>query len=432
MEILRSFLDSRSSRFLIPALFLRHDSNLFAGFIRGSLHPTTSDQRAPVALVQGIWKLQEPVRSRDHPIRSASDSLRRAFFFIAALPVVFTWRDLKQNVRSVIEFGFVVALPSAVWIAHNVRSSGQAVGDRRLLYHPVTAKAFREFLTNIGLWFSPPLLPRFGRLLVLAILLSIILGAIVSTFRTRRISADSSPHPPLLLAKMCIVFNCVYLAFLYLTMAILDASSHPNSRYLSPPFPLTALLIIASLALWGEKLGRESMRWRLLLTTCLLLVALNAARSWGTVRDIRQNGIGFQTAPYQDDEIFRVVRELPDNMTAYSDNPTLIYFWTKRALNYPPQKFELTTTQLNPGFEKEMNTLVELGNRQPVIFVAFGKSKDGPFLVASESIERWGFHPILQSSKGTSVLCSSACGTLMTSPSNPASQVNQELPQTGQ
>jgi 4-amino-4-deoxy-L-arabinose transferase-like glycosyltransferase len=339
-----------------------------------------------------------------------------AFFFIAALPFVFTWRDLKQKVRLAILFCSIVALPSTVWIIHNLRSGGEAVGTRRLVYHRLSSNALREFLKNVSLWFSPPMLPSSVRLLVMAGLLAIILGAFVTALRSRRLSADSSPHSALLLAKMCIVFDCVYFGFLFLTIAVLDALTEPNLRLLSPIYPITALLLVASLALWGEKLGRQSVHWRFLLITYLLIVGLNAARSWGTVRDIRQNGIGFQTVAWQDDEIFRFVREFPENETLYSDSPTLIYFWTKRALYFPPQKYSQVSTQVNLGFEQEMNTLVELGNRRPIVIVSFSSSTYGPYPSASELIEQWGFQPIFKSTKGNYILCSSACGILKTPP----------------
>jgi 4-amino-4-deoxy-L-arabinose transferase-like glycosyltransferase len=339
-----------------------------------------------------------------------------AFFFIAALPIVFSWRDLKQKVRSAILFCSIVALPSAAWIAHNLRSGGEAAGERRLIYHRLSATILRDFLKNVSLWFSPPWLPVRIRLLVTAGLLAIILGAVVSVFRRNRLFTDSGVHPTVLLAKICVVFGSVYLVFLFLTMAFLDALTKPNLRLLGPIYPITVLLLVSSLALWGEKLGQQSVRWRLLSITCLLLVILNAAHSLGTVRDIRQNGIGFQTATWRDDEIMRVVRELPDNVTSYSDNPTLIYFFTKRALYFPPQKFDMVTAQANPRFEEEMNSLVKNGNQRPVVIVSFGRWKDGPFSTASELVEQWGFQPVFQSTNGNYVLCSSACGTLKTKP----------------
>jgi 4-amino-4-deoxy-L-arabinose transferase-like glycosyltransferase len=331
-----------------------------------------------------------------------------AFFFIAVLLTIFTWRDIKQRMRSVILFVLIVVLPSAVWVAHNLGSGGGAVGDRKLLYHRMPLSALGEFFTNLSMWFIPARVPNTLRLLVLMGLLAMILGAVFSAIRSRRLSSDSIVHSALLLAKTCLLFDCAYLVFLCLTMIFLDASERPDERYLSVIYPITALALTASLALWREKLGRQSLHWRLLLTTCVLLLGLNALRSLKTVRDIRQNGIGFQTASWQEKEISRVVHGLPDTAMLYSDDPAWLYFLTRRAPYYTPPKFNIVTEQVNPEFENEMNNLAELGNNQPIVIVLFNRSEDGPNPTASEIIEKWRFHPTFRSTNGTYVLCSSA------------------------
>lgn len=332
-----------------------------------------------------------------------------AFFAVAGFLIRFSWREVVQKWRLALGFGLVVILPSAIWVVHNVHGGGAAVGDRRLLYHPISKNMLHEFVLTVSLWFGPAQVRMAVRVVVLLALMAMILSGVVWAFGSLQGKADSGIHSILSLAVSCIVVDSIYVVFIFVNFAFLDASSHPNSRLLCPIYPITALLLVSALALWHRRYGPQSSRGRLVFVLVLLLIGMNAARSWGTIRDIRTNGIGFQTQAWREDDIMKIVRNLPSDVTLYSDNPTLIYFFTKHASYFPPHRFDEGTNQVNPNFEKDMLSLGQLGSQKPIVLVSFEQWKNGDLPTASELIETSHFHPIYKSAKGTYVLCSTAC-----------------------
>ena len=331
------------------------------------------------------------------------------FFAVAGFLIRFSWRELAQKWRLALGFVLVVTLPLAIWVVHNVHAGGEAVGDRRLLYHPISKHMLREFVLTVSLWFGPAQVRMAVRVVVLSGLMAMILSGVVWAFRSLQGKPDSHLHSILSFAVSCIVVDAIYVVFIFVNFAFLDASSHPNGRLLCPIYPITALLLVSGLALWQRRYGPESSRGRLVFVLVLVLIGMNAARSWGTIRDIRTNGIGFQTQAWREDDIMRIVQNLPSDVTLYSDNPTLIYSYTRRASYFPPHRFDEGTNQVNPNFEKDMLSLEQLGSQKPIVLVSFEQWKNGALPTASELIETSHFHTIYKSAKGTYVLCSTAC-----------------------
>ena len=169
-----------------------------------------------------------------------------------------------------------------------------------------------------------------------------------------------------LLAEVCLVFDAVYLIFLSLTICFLDASTVFDVRLLLPMFPITVLLLVSGLAIGRQKYGRHSIMYRTLLTVGFLIVVCNSVRFWTQIRDIRINGIGFQTLEWQDDEIIGYVRDLRTDTILYADNPLLVYFATGRASYYVPQKISITTKRANDEYASQMRELLEIGASRKV------------------------------------------------------------------
>jgi hypothetical protein len=205
-----------------------------------------------------------------------------------------------------------------------------------------------------------------------------------------------------LLAEVCLVFDAVYLIFLSLTICLLDASTLFDVRLLLPMFPITVLLLVSGLAIGRQKYGRHSMMYRALLTVGLLIVLSNSVRFWAQIRDIRINGVGFQTVEWQDDEIMGYVRDLQSDTILYADNPLLVYFATGRASYELPQQVSITTKRANNEYASEMRELREVGAGQEVDIILLNR----PHLNLKELEERLGFHPIICSTRGNYVLSS--------------------------
>ena len=327
------------------------------------------------------------------------------FFLIAVCVVVaVNWQNLKQRSVSLIGIGVASAVavwPLGFWIIRNMLVNGSAVGHRKFVFHPPGQEQFLDLCRTVSRWFAPAVPRSLGALLLLAIVTAIAV-IFASLFRSRRRSAEMFFNSTTLLAEVCLVFDAVYLIFLSLTICFLDASTVFDVRLLLPMFPITVLLLVSGLAIGRQKYGRHSIMYRTLLTVGFLIVVCNSVRFWTQIRDIRINGIGFQTLEWQDDEIIGYVRDLRTDTILYADNPLLVYFATGRASYYVPQKISITTKRANDEYPSQMRELLEIGASRKVDIILLNR----PHLNLKELEERLGFHPILRSTRGNYVLSS--------------------------
>ncbi len=330
-------------------------------------------------------------------------------FFLAAVCIIIAvrWPTLKRRTVSLISVSLallVAVLPVGIWILHNILVKGGAVGERKLVFHRLGLQHCRELFTTVSLWFAPVIVPRSLRSLILAALLVAVVGTFPSLLRVEGRKTEMGFGSTILLAEICVVFEAAYLIFLALTICFVDASTPFDMRLLLPLFPVTVLLLVSCLVIRREIMSRTSIMFRALLAIGLVVVLSNAVRFSTKIRDIRAQGIGFQTAEWQDDEIMGFVRHLPDQAILYSDNPTLIYYATQRAAYFMPTKFAISTKLANGEYESEMKSLTDLGAHKRVVIVLFHTNwSDGPFPLLAELTQRWGFQPMLRSVKGNYV-----------------------------
>jgi 4-amino-4-deoxy-L-arabinose transferase-like glycosyltransferase len=319
-----------------------------------------------------------------------------------------TWRRFKPAKTPWLgaALAFVLAiLPSIGWSVHNRLRNGPAVGGRKFIVHWMGLQRLRDLFRTITLWFAPPAVPPSLRFLILAALLAFGFGTLFAALRSRRQTGDTRFRMTLLLAEICAAFDLLYVLLLFVTISFFDASTTTDLRLLVPIFPVTVLLLVSCLALQREMLGWRSVRYLAPLIVALLILISNAARFSARFRDIRANGVGFQTAQWRDDEVANYIRSLPEDTVLFSDNPALIYFATQRAPYSMPLRFNIQTTSANPEFEKEMKALADLGTRRNMVVILFETNwVNSPATPLSELTEKWGFVTILRSVKGHYVL----------------------------
>lgn len=333
------------------------------------------------------------------------------FFLIAVyLVIAVNWRNLKE--RSISVLGSAVALaaaaaPLGIWILRNRQLNGSPVGQRKFAFHPPGRDQLVNLCSTVSKWFAPAV-PHALRALVLLGILTAIAFVFVSLFRSTSRTADVIFDSTTLLAEFCLIFDGTYLIFLLLTITFFDAATSFDMRLLLPMFPITVLILISGLATGRRKYGQHSMVYRALLTVGLLIVLSNSVRFWDKIRDIRSNGVGFQTIEWQDNEIMRYLRDLGSDTILYSDNPLLIYYATGRASYEVPDRFLINTYRANDEYAGEIRQLRELGARKDVDIILLETDRNGDEDVAFETAEqleeRLGFHPILRSIRGHCIL----------------------------
>ncbi len=104
----------------------------------------------------------------------------------ACLIIALNWRALTQ--RPVPWIGLVLAaaiivLPTAIWIAHNVQVKGGTVGERKLVFHPVSLVQVRNLFNTFSLWLAPRAVPSSLRLALLVGIVAAMAATLVAAAR---------------------------------------------------------------------------------------------------------------------------------------------------------------------------------------------------------------------------------------------------------
>lgn len=309
-------------------------------------------------------------------LSAASLTRYAGIFFLSAacIIIVLNWQSVKRNG---IPFGRVglalsiVLLPLGFWIVHNILNAGNVVGTRKFVFHLLGSQHIKDLFGNFSLWFAPRAVAPSLRGLLLFVFLAAIAAAAFATLPRPLRRGKTAPPRAALLAEVCLVFDFVYLVFLSLTICFLDASTPFDTRLLLPMFPITVLLLASCLAAAGQKYGRQSFMYRTVIAVGSLIVIFNSVRSVAQARNIRENGVGFQTAQWQDDEVIGFVRDLPNSTVLYADNPLLVYFATGRASRLLPEKYSISSTLASTEYSSQVGQLLEFERHGKVDIVLF-------------------------------------------------------------
>ncbi|MBT3321050.1 MAG: phospholipid carrier-dependent glycosyltransferase [Anaerolineae bacterium] len=247
--------------------------------------------------------------------------------FIVAILILFpTWK------KRLLSLGYFLAgvLPFVLaWSLRNTLVGGTAT-NRAILWHPITLENAQRGLKSFFLFFLPRFEPPEYFILAaifLLILLSLLLWVLPNGIRY--FLKPKENKRPEILPFITVLYIFSYLGSLMVSLAFFDAATPLNDRILSPVY--LALLII--LLYFAHKLFEQGkITSRILVTSLILFLLITSFISQNrTVAELQETATGFASWRWNESTVMEAIRNLPDEIITYTNQPPAVYFWTGRA-----------------------------------------------------------------------------------------------------
>ncbi|HAV78381.1 MAG TPA: hypothetical protein DCX53_13620 [Anaerolineae bacterium] len=295
-----------------------------------------------------------------------------ATFIVAIIVLRSTWRKRITSI-GIFLAGF---LPFALGWALRNRMLADSATNRVLAWHPITAenftigvRVFSEFFIPIETW-RREIFKQTG---IVEAMIVIVLGAVLVWTLSKAWRYISKPRQAAALerggkeSREVISFTTglyifAYLASIVASMTMFDAATKFKLRIVSPVFVGLFILVVA-LGIWMRKNYRPFVA-----VMMILVLGLSVYKQSNTFAHLSKGGLGYASFQWYDSEAMAYLRDLPDDVKIYTNEPAAVYLYVGRGANVLPDRFDSATAQERPGFDEGvMKMQGEIHNGQAVM-----------------------------------------------------------------
>lgn len=281
-----------------------------------------------------------------------------ATFIVAIVILRSTWRKRLTSI-GIFLAGF---LPFALGWALRNRMLAESATNRALVWHPITAENIRLGVRTFSEFFIPVEPWRreiFKQTGIVEGMIVLVLGAVLVWTLLRAWKYISKPRQASELkrggkeSREVISFTTglyifAYLASIVASMTMFDAATKFRLRILSPVFVGLLILLVA----FGI-LMRKKYRPLVIVVTILIFV-LSVYKQSVTFTHWSQGGIGYASFQWYDSQAMAYLRDLPDGVSIYTNEPAAVYLYTGRGARVMPSRYDSATAQERPDYENSI------------------------------------------------------------------------------
>jgi 4-amino-4-deoxy-L-arabinose transferase-like glycosyltransferase len=248
--------------------------------------------------------------------------------------------------------------PIAAWFLRNSLVAGNAT-NRTFQFHPITPENIQPGFYNLSQFLMPvepwrQVLAKSGLFgWIIAILgLIMLYWLAVKTWEMIFRPAHVQPAPVTFTTTL---YLFAYLGAVLFSMSFFDASTKLQPRILAPLY-VAFMLLLAAFGIW---LWRQNKRLLKGLVTVLAVVALaiSAYGDTGAVADFKTAGQGYASWKWHDSLVMASLRDLPADITIYTNTPPAVYLVTGRASRVIPTPIDPVDNLARGDFEQNVGLM---------------------------------------------------------------------------
>lgn len=297
--------------------------------------------------------------------------------FLAAIVILRTTWYKRWTSIWIFLAGF---LPWAlVWTLRNRLVAGNLT-NRVFAWHPITPEnlnlglyEFSKFLVPVEAWHNE----LFKQVTVVKAITLLLLGIVLVwvVYRALKYLSPLTPRPsPTGKGKQgsrqVITFTVglyviAYLASTVASMTVFDAATRFELRILSPIF-VGLLVLLVAFGIWMRSKRRD-----IVVVITILVLGASVYKQAVIVERWSQGGMGYASFQWFDSLAMQYLRELPEEVKIYTDEPAAVYLYTGRGGYVLPDRFDSATGQARSGFEegvKSMQAEIKAGRAVLALF----------------------------------------------------------------
>ena len=303
-----------------------------------------------------------------------------ATFLVAICVLRSSWRKRFTSI-GIFLAGF---LPWALaWSIRN-RIEADSATNRAFAWHPITAenlnqglRVFTDFLVPFASWYKV-IVKQAG---VPEALTIFILGAVLVWVIAKAWKTISKPRQASELARggkesrEVVTFTTglylfAYLAAIVASMTVFDAATKFKLRILSPVF-VCLLILLVYLGIWFRNKNRG-----VVIVLTLVLVGFSFYKQSITVNAWARSGLGYASFQWYDSEAMAFLRELPDDILIFTNEPGAVYLYTGRGALVLPGNFDSARAEAVAGFEDGVTRMQNEINEGGAVLALFDRGEN--------------------------------------------------------
>lgn len=312
-----------------------------------------------------------------------------ATFVIALIILRDSWRKRFTSIGIFL----AAVLPWVLgWTIRN-RLVAENTTNRVLAWHPITAdnlqmgvRVFSELFIPVESWRRAAIKqPGLVEGMIIIVLVAVVVWVIAKAWKyfsePQQVSAEGKMDAG---SREFIPFTSglylfAYLASIVAAMTMFDAATKFKLRILSPVF-VCLLILLVYLGIWFRNKNRGVV---ILLTFVFLSFAFY--KQFITVNELSKGGLGYASFQWYDSKAMAYLRELPDDVKIYTNEPGAVYLYTGRGSYVLPDRFDSATAQIRAGFEEGVIKMQSEINEGKAVLALFDGGdnvpKDTPILI---------------------------------------------------
>ena len=277
--------------------------------------------------------------------------------FIVAICVLRTsWRKRFTSI-GVFLAGF---LPFALGWAIRNRIVADSGTNRAFAWHPITPeniqigiRTFSDFFIPVETWRSV-LVKQTGVVegMIVIVLSAVLVWTTVKAWRyiSRPRQADAlkrgGKESREVISFTTGLYIFAYLASIIASMFMFDAATKFKLRILAPVF-VGLLILLVALGIWMRKNYRPLVAVAMVIALCL-----SVYKQSKTFAHYSQGGLGYASFQWYDSEAMAYLRDLPADVSIYTNEPAAVYLYVGRGAKVLPSRYDTATAQERSGFEE--------------------------------------------------------------------------------
>ena len=265
------------------------------------------------------------------------------------LTILYYKPGLRVKLRNAFVYGLISVLPLGIWYLRNLFLTG-SMTNRSFVFHQILNSTLNKGYHTVLGWFIPIDWAYHWKIIFL-VAIGFFIFLWMGWFLWKKIWVRTQDATLQLAQRYVFVlslFAVVYVAFLFVSLTFIDASTRLEERILSPLHLDLFLLLFAPMI--------SMPRHQLLLGAALFVLVLvsfvpTTRVEWG---EFRRYGLGMSGKTWQTSPSVDYVRRLGSSTLLYSNEALALQYLTGNPVLSIPQKFDRVKREQLPQFEKNL------------------------------------------------------------------------------
>jgi len=285
-----------------------------------------------------------------------------ATFLVAICLLRTSWRKRFTTI-GIFLAGF---LPWVLGWAIRNRLVADSSTNRTFVWHPITAEnlqvgryEFSQFFIPVEEWrreiFKQPYIIEALIFITLgAVLIWTLLKAWNYLSKPNQMSAVSRSGKPSreVISFTVALFIFAYLSSILASMTMFDAATKFQLRILSPVFVGLFVLLINA-GIWLRSKNRP-----IVIVLTLIVLGFSLYKQSATIAHWQKGGLGYASFKWYDSEAMAYLRDLPEDIKIYTNEPGAVYLYVERGAVVLPDRFDSATALAREtDFEKNLTIM---------------------------------------------------------------------------